>query len=139
VDVGTGAGFPGIPLKIRYPHLKLILAEPRPKRIVFLKEAVKALGLKEVDIFEHKVVSRSFTTPVQAVITRAVEPIEKTLLRTSGALQEGGHLYFMKGPAVEPEIKEALKRLGNYFCLTIDKAYTLPHTNHQRRLLVFKR
>src|SRR5688500_9185945 len=45
LDIGTGAGFPGIPLKIRYPHLKITLAEPRPRRVEFLKEAVQKLGL----------------------------------------------------------------------------------------------
>src|SRR3954452_4738002 len=81
LDIGTGAGFPGIPLKIRYPHLKLILAEPRPKRIEFLKEVIAELGLKNIEVFDHKVVSENFYQPVKGVITRAVEPIEKTLLR----------------------------------------------------------
>ena len=139
VDIGTGAGFPGIPLKIRYPHLKVILAEPRPKRIVFLREVLAELHLNDVEVFEHKVVSRSFTVPVKGVITRALEPIEKTLLRTSGALVTGGHLYFMKGPAVEPEIKNALRRRGDSFRLVCDQSYTLPHTDHQRRLLVFEK
>jgi 16S rRNA (guanine(527)-N(7))-methyltransferase RsmG len=139
VDVGTGAGFPGIPLKIRYPEIKLILAEPRPKRITFLEEASKLLNFKDVTIFEHKVVSRSFTTPVKGVITRAVEEIEKTMLRTSGALEIGGRIIFMKGPNVEPEIKSALERFGNAFELMEDKPYKLPHTSHERRLVVFKK
>ena len=102
VDVGTGAGFPGIPLKIRYPHLKMVLAEPRPKRVAFLREAIAELGLKNVEVFEHKVSSRSFTQPMKGVITRAVETMDKTILRTSGCLEPGGYLVFMKGPGVDP-------------------------------------
>lgn len=139
VDIGTGAGFPGIPLKIRYPHLKLILAEPRPKRIAFLKEAITELRLKNVEVFEHKVVSRSFTTPVKGVITRAVEDIEKTILRSSGCLENGGHLIFLKGPAVDPEITIAMKRFGYAFELVLNKTYKLPHSGHTRRLVVFKK
>lgn len=139
VDVGTGAGFPGIPLKIRYPHLKITLAEPRPKRIAFLKEVIHTLKLKNVDVFEHKVVSRSFKTPVKGVITRAVETIDKTMLRTSGCLEVGGKLVFLKGPAVDPEISEVRKRFGNYFKLTLDKRYELPYTKHSRRLVVFEK
>src|ERR1700750_2143907 len=60
VDVGTGAGFPGIPLKIRYPHLTLVLAEQRPRRIEFLNEAITTLGLARVQTFKQRVVSRSF-------------------------------------------------------------------------------
>ena len=139
VDVGTGAGFPGIPLKIRYPHLKITLAEPRPKRIAFLKEVIHTLKLKNVDVFEHKVVSRSFKTPVKGVITRAVETIDKTMLRTSGCLEVGGKLIFLKGPAVDPEISEVRKRFGDYFKLTLDKRYELPFTKHSRRLVVFEK
>ncbi|NBW99575.1 16S rRNA (guanine(527)-N(7))-methyltransferase RsmG, partial [bacterium] len=62
VDVGSGAGFPGIPLKILKPEIHMILAEPRPKRIEFLFEVIEELGLKHIEVFEHKVVSRSFTT-----------------------------------------------------------------------------
>lgn len=139
VDVGTGAGFPGIPLKIRYPHLKMILAEPRPRRIAFLKEAAHVLKFKNVDVFEHKVSSQSFTTPVKGVISRALEDIEKTVLRTSGALEKGGHLIFLKGPAVDPEIAIAEKRFKGCLKLVLHKKYKLPHTGHERRLVVFEK
>jgi 16S rRNA (guanine(527)-N(7))-methyltransferase RsmG len=139
LDIGTGAGFPGIPLKIRYPHLKMILAEPRPKRISFLKEARSALGLKNTEIFEHKVVSASFQTPVKGVITRAVEDIEKTILRTTACLEVGGSLIFLKGPAVDPEIETAKNRFRDTHRLTLNKTYELPATSHHRRLVVFER
>jgi len=139
VDVGTGAGFPGIPLKIRYPHLKITLAEPRPKRIAFLKEVIHSLKLRNIEVFEHKVVSRSFRTPMKAVITRAVETIDKTMLRTSGCLEVGGKLIFLKGPAVDPEISDVRKRFGEHFKLVTDKKYQLPHTGHSRRLVVYEK
>lgn len=139
VDVGSGAGFPGIPLKILIPSLKMILAEPRPKRIEFLKEVISELKLKDIEVFEHKVVSRSFTTPVKAVITRAVETMDKTALRTSGALEVGGQLIFMKGPNADEEIREMKNRFGDSFKLVLDKAYNLPKTDHQRRLVIFEK
>lgn len=139
VDVGTGAGFPGIPLKIRYPGLALTLAEPRPKRVAFLQEAVRELRLKNVAIFDHKVVSRSFRKPVKAVITRAVETMDKTILRTSGCLEKGGWILFMKGPGVDPELEEAQRRFGDRYRLALDKAYQIPHTPHRRRLIVLER
>lgn len=139
VDVGSGAGFPGIPLKILFPELQMILAEPRPKRIIFLNEVIEELKLKNISVFEHKVVSRSFTTPVKAVITRAVETMDKTALRTSAALQKGGHLIFMKGPNADEEMKEMKRRFPNEFKLLLDEAFTLPNTPHQRRLVVYER
>ncbi len=139
VDVGTGPGFPGIPLKIRYPHLKMILAEPRPKRVEFLHEVIRELGLKDIEVFEHRVVSQSLTTPVQAVITRAVETIDKTLLRTSASLVQGGQLIFMKGPNVDDEIREVRRRFGKAYELKLDQHYTLPFSTHHRRLVVYER
>jgi 16S rRNA (guanine527-N7)-methyltransferase len=139
VDVGTGAGLPGIPLKIREPRLELVLAEPRAKRVAFLREAIKTLGLDRTEVFPHKVVSRSFTRPMKGAITRAVETIEKTILRTSGCLGAGGLLVFLKGPSVDPEIAEARRRFGDAIELEMDKHYQLPGTTFQRRLVVFRR
>jgi len=139
VDVGSGAGFPGIPLKIRYPNLKMILAEPRPKRIDFLNEVIRELGLKDIEVFEHKVVSRSFTIPVKAVITRAVETMDKTALRTSAALEMGGQLIFMKGPNANDEMKEMKRRFGQSFNLVLDHPYTLPDSPHERRLVIYEK
>lgn len=139
VDVGTGAGFPGIPLKIRYPALELTLAEQRPRRIAFLQEAIGALGLERTSTFKQRVVSRSLTTPMRAVITRAVEPIEKTLLRTSGCTRQGSLIIFMKGPGAQPELLAAQRRFQSEYELFLDKPYVLPHSPHARRLLVFRR
>lgn len=139
LDIGTGAGFPGIPLKIRYPNLHLILGEPRPKRVAFLKEVCTMLKFKNWEVFDHKVVSRSFQKPVPGIITRAVETIDKTCLRTSACLGEGGLLIFMKGPGVDPELKEVQKRFPGEFRVKLDKAYRLPHTPFDRRLVVLEK
>jgi 16S rRNA (guanine527-N7)-methyltransferase len=139
IDVGTGAGFPGIPLKILLPRLELVLAEPRAKRVAFLREAILTLGLDRTEVFPHKVVSRSFTRPMAAAITRAVETIDKTILRTSGCLGAGGRIIFLKGPSVDPEIKEAHRRFGDAIELELDKHYRLAGTTFQRRLVVFRR
>jgi 16S rRNA (guanine(527)-N(7))-methyltransferase RsmG len=139
VDVGTGAGFPGIPLKIRYPHLTVVLAEQRPRRVAFLNEAITALGLARVTTFKQRVVSQSFVTPMRGVITRAVEPIAKTLLRTSGCTRAGSQIIFMKGPGVDAELREARRDFEPSYKVTLDHAYRLPGTPHERRLVVFER
>jgi 16S rRNA (guanine527-N7)-methyltransferase len=137
LDVGSGAGFPGLMLKIALPQLSVVLAEPRPGRIRFLKEAITSLGLRDIVVFEHKVVSRSFTRPMKGVITRAVETMDKTILRTSGCLGVGGNLIFMKGPNVDAEKHEVARRFSNHVRLTLDKAYRIPHTNYDRRILIY--
>lgn len=54
IDVGTGAGFPGIPLKIMYPNLKLTLVESVGKKVTFCKHIVEALGLEHVDVIQAR-------------------------------------------------------------------------------------
>ncbi len=139
LDIGTGAGFPGIPLKIRYPHLKITLAEPRPNRILFLHEVRKALHLKHLEIFDHKVVSRSFQTPMAGIISRALEVIPKTILRTSACLDRGGILIFMKGPNVDEELRDVERDFSAVVRLREDHPYVLPHSSHQRRLLIYEK
>ncbi len=138
LDIGTGAGFPGIPLKIRYPHLDLTLAEPRPRRVQFLKDAIGELRLSRISVFDHKVVSRSYRIPMAGIITRAVETMDKTFLRSSAATQLGTQLIFMKGPNVTEELADFESRFGGYVTKRLDHAYRLPGSTLDRRLIVFE-
>jgi 16S rRNA (guanine527-N7)-methyltransferase len=138
LDIGTGAGFPGIPLKIVSPRTEFILAEGRHKRIRFLHEVVEALGLRGVEIHEGKIYA-SFGREVEGVITRALEPISSTLDRIGRCLRLGGKAIFMKGPGCEPELDDALRRFGREYTLLQDIPYVIPLSPHRRRLVVFQR
>lgn len=138
MDVGTGPGFPGLPLKILYPDQKIILAEGVQKRVEFLKHVREELDLKNLSIIGRNI-NPEFFYPVQGVITRAVEDARNTLGNVVNSLQTGGRVYLMKGPNCGPEIEMALKTWGEYYSLDGDIAYELPKTPHQRRLLVFKK
>jgi 16S rRNA (guanine527-N7)-methyltransferase len=139
LDIGTGAGFPGIPLAIRYPQIRFTLAEPRPRRVQFLNEVRTALALDNVQVFDHKVSSRSFRHKMAGVITRALEPMEKTLARTGGCTTVGSRYVFLKGPNVQDELAQIRQRFGGELHLVLDRAYTLPRTPHHRRLIVLER
>ena len=138
LDLGTGPGMPGIPLKIAHPHLAVTLAESRGKRVDFLRMAVERLGLKQVTIV-GKTITADFEEPVQGVITRAVEEIGQTLDRVGGCLASGGRVIFMKGPDCDEEIWEAEKNFAGRFRLDQRIDYQIPHTAHARRLVVFRR
>ncbi len=139
LDIGTGAGFPGIPLKILIPRIELILAEARLLRAEFLERVCASLKFKNVHVFNHKVTSRSFTKKVSGVITRALEPMYKTMLRTSACLDSGGLLIFMKGPNFKDEMKYVEMRFGDKYKLRFYKTYTLPYTSFERSLLVYEK
>lgn len=138
LDVGTGPGFPGIPLKIHYPQEKIILAEGVQRRVEFLKQVREELQLNELKIIGRNI-NPFFAYPVRGVITRAVEDIRNTLTNVLTCLQTQGEVYFMKGPHCDPEIALAEAEMREFYRLEKDIRYTLPKTQHQRRLLVYRK
>jgi 16S rRNA (guanine527-N7)-methyltransferase len=138
LDVGTGPGFPGIPLKILFPNEPIILAEGVQKRVEFLKRVRELLKLEKLDIIGRQV-NENFQYPVPAIITRAFADVSDTLGQVKNCLQTDGHLYLMKGPSVDPEIARAKELWGKSYELIQNVAYELPNTPHQRRLLVYKK
>lgn len=136
LDVGTGPGFPGIPLKIKYPDQQIILGEGVQKRVEFLKQVREKLELPNLDIIGRNI-NPHFMMPVQGVITRAVEDVSNTLGNVISCLQIGGQVYFMKGPGVDPELPPAIEKWSEFYKLEKDIAYDLPKTEHHRRLVVF--
>lgn len=138
LDVGTGPGFPGIPLKIMYPDQKIILAEGVRRRVDFLKAVREEMKLTELDIVGRKI-DFTFQLPVRGVITRAFADISETLGHISQCLEIGGEVFLMKGPNVDPEIKKAEKLWGEYFELVRDQSYDLPNTPNKRRLVIYRK
>jgi 16S rRNA (guanine527-N7)-methyltransferase len=138
IDMGSGPGLPGIPLKIARPELPMILAEPRGARASFLNDACRQLGLTGIEVYAHKV-GRDYPAQVGGVITRAVGSIAETLDRVAGCLAPGGRMIFMKGPECDQEIDEAAQTHAGVFRLEADHAYSIPGTDHHRRLVVYER
>ena len=138
IDIGTGAGFPGIPIKIMNPPLKIILAEQRTRRIDFLNLAIDRLKLTGIEVYPHKVTDKSFFN-VDGVITRALEDIPDTLHRVEHFLTQSGTVIFLKGPDASKDILAMTESNKQNYELMLDQEYTLPGTDFSRRLLMFKK
>ena len=138
LDIGTGPGFPGIPIKVIRPEIHMILAERIQKRVLFLNEVKKRLGLTDLEIIGRRI-DKNFSVPVHGVITRAFASIAETLPKVAGCLLPGGVVIFMKGPSVDEEIKKAQRIIEGRYILEKDIAYTLPIKGHKRRLVIFRR
>ncbi len=135
LDLGTGPGFPGIPLKIKYPKEKILLGEGVQKRVSFLKTVREEMKLENLEIIGRNI-DCEFVYPVKSVITRAVEDIGNTMKNTMNSLVDGGQLIFMKGPNADPEL-EIAKAYKEYYKLAHDFKYKIPNTPHERRLIVY--
>ena len=136
VDIGTGPGFPGVPLKIMNPELRLVLAEPKARRVTFLGMVIEELGLDNTEVYPHLVTEKSFFN-VDGVITRALESVNGTLSRVNHFLPEGGKVFFMKGPEADTDLNDIDEKNSMDFSLSTDRKYRLPDTTHERRILVF--
>ena len=138
LDLGTGPGMPGIPLKIFRPDLHILLAESRQNRVDFLKNAVSTLGIPGLEVVERGIAA-DYSRPVAGVITRAVEPMAQTLARVAGCLERKGTVIFMKGPQCEEEMKKAATNFTSIYKLMEDIHYNIPNTINRRRLVIFQR
>ncbi len=96
------------------------------------------LGLNDVEVYAHKV-GRDYPGQVGGVITRAVASIAETLDRVASCLAPGGRMIFMKGPECDQEMAEAAETHAEAFRLAADHAYSIPGTEHRRRLVVYER
>lgn len=138
VDIGSGPGFPGVPIALRRPELPVILAESRGKRVGFLEEVTQTLGLRNTTIFPRSVREDS-PLKVRAVISRALESIPGTLQRVKPFLPRGGRVLFLKGPNCGQEVTQAQEMFQGSYRMAEDIRYDLPHSDQSRRLVVFER
>ena len=107
VDVGSGAGLPGIPLAIARPELRITLIEPLLKRSVFLQEVVDKLALDNVTVIRGRAEEGPIKKAVAGadiVTSRAVAPLGKLAKWSLPLVRRGGEMIAMKGESVHEEL-----------------------------------
>lgn len=102
IDIGSGAGFPGLPLKIWNPELEITLIEAHGKKAVFLREVVRALGFSKVRVFADR--AEKLSDQSDLVILRAVERFERILPVAENLVAPHGRLVLLIG---DPQIETA--------------------------------
>ena len=109
VDVGTGAGFPGVVLKIALPSLKVVLIEPIKKRCVFLESLIEKLQLKDIVVINERAEDYSLKAreKYDYVTARAVSNLN-TLIEVCGAMvKKNGYFIALRGKEGKQELKQA--------------------------------
>ncbi len=144
LDVGTGAGFPGMVLKVACPLLTVVLIEPRKNRHYFLKHIVRTLELRDVELLntrlEETVELKELSGRKFSFITsRAFTDINRFVRLSASYLKPGGRIVCMKGPGAVKELEDLLQ---NNTCKTSYKEETrkfnLPFSKAERALVIFK-
>jgi 16S rRNA (guanine527-N7)-methyltransferase len=140
LDLGTGAGFPGLPIKIVRPYQPVALIEASAKKVSFLKEAVRYLKLGPVPIYQTYLgegpARLTETDQFEIVVTRAAGKTMNLLTAADPYLKFGGKVLFMKGPKGSEEIFNLRERiLERGFQIETPIALTLPLSVQERTLI----
>ena len=109
VDVGSGAGFPGLPIKLWAPQVRLTLIESNQRKATFLREVVRSLRLSDVEVFAGR--ASSFTGFADFVTVRAVERVEALLPVAAGLLGPAGSLAMLVGKGQVKPVRNLLPDL----------------------------
>ncbi len=112
MDLGSGAGFPGIPLAINFSSSKFVLVEPITKRTNFLNKVKEELDLKNVEVLNSRIEDLDKDYKYDVIVSRAVKELRILLELSIPYLKVGGTLIAYKGPKVEEEIEESTNALN---------------------------
>jgi 16S rRNA (guanine527-N7)-methyltransferase len=142
LDIGTGAGFPGVPLKILSPAIELCLLESSQKKCFFLRHIVRGLKLEGVTIChgraEDKKIQEQYAARFDLVLSRAVADLPASLQLALPYAKEGGYIVGMRGKRGEEEHREMDWASLGMRVIEIRKM-TLPFVEENRVLLLLQR
>ncbi len=143
LDIGSGAGFPGIPLKMVQPSLKVTLIDSVLKKVDFQSHIIRTLGLKGIKALhgriQDRVILQSFEGRFDAVIARAFSDLERLLLLGFPFLKGGGILLAMRGKRGKEELRELSPIATNQYRLMKTVHFSLPFSSIKRSLLLFEK
>ena len=144
LDLGTGAGFPGIPLKIMFPELKITLADSLNKRLLFLNEVMEALNLKNIETVHGRAEELSkrkdYRESFDLCVSRAVANLSTLSEYCLPFIHTSGKFISYKSGEVDDELKDAKKAvfvLGGEIEDVIH--FTLPDSDIKRSFVVINK
>ena len=144
IDVGTGAGFPGLPLKIAHPQLNVVLLDSLNKRVKFLNQVIDDLGLKEIEAIHSRAEdggrNKDLREHFDVSVSRAVANLATLVEYNLPFVKVGGYFVAYKSGDIDEELKNAeraIKTLGGEV-ENVDK-FNLPYSDIERSLVYIKK
>lgn len=140
-DVGTGAGFPGMVLKIVFPNLKITLVDSLQKRLTFLESVIENLQLKNIELIHARaeVYAKEHREEFDIATARAVAPLNILLEYCIPLVKNGGYFIPLKANIQDELINSTTAMKLLQLRLENKIEFTLPIENSQRTILVFKK
>ena len=135
-DVGTGAGFPGIVLKIVFPNLKIVLIDSLQKRVNYLNTIIKQLNLKDIEAIHSR--GEEYKGKFDVVTSRAVANIEKLVGYTMHLVDKKGIFVAMKGNIDDELTSDVKTKLSKKYKVIDIIKFELPVENSSRSLVIIK-
>lgn len=144
IDVGTGAGFPSLPLKILRPDLRLTLMDSLNKRVNFLREVGRRLDLKEVEYLHSRAEDggrdKAHRQQYDVAVARAVASLPVLLEYCIPFIRTGGYFICQKGPSATEEMEQSKKALELLGCQVEDLLEVeIPFTDLQHKIILIKK
>lgn len=138
LDMGSGAGFPAIPIKVAHPEISILMVESVRKKTAFLRHIVRRLRLTTAEIsdFRMEELPESCKKSYDVVTARAFADMKAALAAGTGYLKDSGLMVLSRGPdetISEENLREARVTLETR------KDFTLPHSDNKRSIWVFKK
>ncbi len=144
IDVGTGAGFPGLPIKIIFPTLNLTLVDSQKKKVFFIGMLLRRLGMEDVTLISNRGEKlgkeKEFREKFDIVTMRGVSKISVISEIALPLLKIGGNAVFWKGGKEIEQIEKCIpfiEKLGGH--IKNIKEYQLPHTSHKSYLICIEK
>ena len=143
LDIGSGGGFPGVPLKVLRPDLNVDLIEASRKKAHFLKHLIRTLGLQDIEA--RHIRAEEFAKEVQGearrygvIVSKAVTKLHRFLDQALPLLRRPGLMIAMKGIDVEDELERARSKIRSEALSLDTKAYQLPFLGIKRHLIILR-
>ncbi|HAR46846.1 MAG: 16S rRNA (guanine(527)-N(7))-methyltransferase RsmG [Nitrospirae bacterium GWC2_57_13] len=138
MDIGSGAGFPALPLRIVFSGIAVTLVESVKKKASFLRHIVRTLNLERVKVLDERAeaLSETMRESYDVVTARAFAQMDKALAAGAPFLKKGGRLILSRGPE-EGVTEAAVGKSGLAVAKVIP--FTLPHSSYGRAIWIFKK
>ncbi len=142
LDIGSGAGFPGIPLKIIQPSLDVTLIDSVQKKVDFQRHIIRTLGLKGITAIHGRIQNREILERLEGrfdgTIARAFSDLDTLLLRSSPFLRRGGVVLAMRGKTSDEDLERLQPSTKVRYRLIKTATFLLPFSSIKRSIILFE-